>query len=63
LALVEAVKMGSFHHSACQSHWYSEETKDNWNGIGDHRKAEPCTCAHSRVDEALRQYESAIEGK
>lgn len=54
--LVEALEMGAFHHSACDANLYSEETKENWDGHGDHRKARPCTCAHAKVDLALAEW-------
>lgn len=58
--LKEAMEMGAFHHSACAANWYSEDTKGNWDGTGDHREPQGCTCAKEKVDRALESLDKFL---
>lgn len=54
---VEAMKMGAFHHQACDANWYSDQVDEEKvrAGIPDPRKAKDCTCARRKIDEALEK--------
>ncbi len=61
ISLVEAVHMGAFHHSACSSNWYDNESVNpEWDGEGEHRLPEKCTCAHAKIDSAKAALEAAL---
>ncbi len=62
--LTHAVEMGAFHHSSCGANWYEEGSmKENWDGIGEHRNAKPCTCAHYKIDLALSNHAASMKGE
>jgi hypothetical protein len=58
-----AMLEGAFHHSGCGANWYSDNTKKDWNGLGEHREAKPCTCAHYKVDLALEEIQKLLDGE
>lgn len=49
----DAMNTGAFHHQACNSNWYSNNIKPDWNGEGDGRLPQDCTCARIKIDRAL----------
>lgn len=58
---VEAMEMGAFHHSSCNANLYDDHSiRENWDGKGDHRNAQPCTCAHYKIDLALAEINERI---
>lgn len=59
--LVEAIEMGAFHHDACASNWYADNTiKKDWNGFGEHREVKACNCARARIEEALKKWRGKV---